>query len=62
MNPLQNEKQKECPRCSIPLDIKHYRNYELDECNQCEGEWLQPDEFAVLVSEFDVYRDDDSNP
>jgi len=62
MKLLQEEKQKECPRCSIPLQLHHYRNYELDECSQCEGVWLQPDEFSVLTSEFDVYRDDESNP
>lgn len=62
MKVLQEEKQKQCPRCSIPLHQHHYRNYELDQCNQCRGVWLQPDEFAVLTSEFDVYRDDKSNP
>jgi len=62
MKLLQEEKQKECPRCSIPLHQQHYRNYELDQCNQCEGIWLQPNEFSVLTSEFDVYRDDKSNP
>lgn len=37
MKLLQEEKQKECPRCSIPLHLHHYRNYELDQCNQCDG-------------------------
>lgn len=62
MKLLQEEKQKECPRCSTPLHLHHYRNYELDKCKQCDGIWLQPDEFSVLTSEFDVYRDDESNP
>ena len=62
MKLIQEDTEKHCPRCAIPLEIHHYRNYELDKCNQCEGIWLQPDEFAVLTSEFDVYRDDKSNP
>jgi len=62
MKVLQTEKQKACPRCTIPLQVKQYRNFELDQCTQCEGLWLQPDEFSVLTSEFDVYRDDESNP
>jgi len=62
MKLLQEENPKECPRCSIELELRHYRNYELDQCSQCEGVWLQPDEFSLLTSEFDVYRDDESNP
>jgi len=62
MKLMQEDKSKHCPRCAIQLEVHHYRNYELDKCNQCEGLWLQPDEFAVLTSEFDVYRDDESNP
>jgi Zn-finger nucleic acid-binding protein len=59
---LQEEKQKDCPRCSIALEQHHYRDYELDQCSQCEGLWLQPKEFSILTSEFDVYRDDKSDP
>ena len=62
MKRLLEEKTKTCPRCLTELQIHHYREYELDQCNQCEGLWLQPDEFAVLTSEFDVYRDEKSNP
>jgi Zn-finger nucleic acid-binding protein len=66
MKPMRNEtveaKQKQCPRCSISLGVQKYRNYELDKCGQCEGLWLQPDEFDVLTSEFDVYRDNNSDP
>lgn len=62
MKILREEKDKQCPRCSVPLQIKHYRKYELDKCNQCEGMWLEPNEFSVLTSEFDVYRDDESDP
>ncbi|WP_448212226.1 zf-TFIIB domain-containing protein [Colwellia sp. MEBiC06753] len=61
-NSTKQGNAKKCPRCAIPLTIHHYRNHELDKCEQCEGLWLQPDEFAVLTSEFDVYRDDTSNP
>ena len=53
---------KQCPRCALPLTIKHYRKFELDQCKQCEGLWLEPEEFAVLTSEFDVYRDNESEP
>ncbi len=62
MQVVATEKEKQCPRCKIPLEIHQYRDRELDKCTQCEGLWLQPDEFAVLTSEFDVYRDDNSNP
>jgi len=62
MKLIQEDSEKQCPRCTQPLEIHQYRNYELDKCNQCEGLWLQPDEFSVLTSEFDVYRDDVSNP
>ncbi|GHE78967.1 zf-TFIIB domain-containing protein [Thalassotalea profundi] len=58
----QEDKPKQCPRCAITLKIAHYRNFELDKCNQCEGLWLEPDEFSVLTSEFDVYRDESSDP
>lgn len=58
----QEDNPKKCPRCAIPLKIEHYRNFELDKCDQCEGIWLAPDEFSVLTSEFDVYRDDKSDP
>jgi len=62
MKTIQEDCDKQCPRCRLPLEVHHYRNYELDKCNQCKGLWLQPDEFSVLTSEFDVYRDDDSSP
>lgn len=62
MQVIQEENQKKCPRCAIALHQKHYRNYELDKCSQCHGMWLQHDKFAVLTSEFDVYRDEKSNP
>lgn len=62
MKLLQVEQSKQCPRCTTPLEPHHYRSYELDTCNQCDGIWLQPDEFAALTTEFDVYRDDESNP
>ncbi|WP_426356869.1 zf-TFIIB domain-containing protein [Pseudocolwellia sp. HL-MZ19] len=62
MKSIQKSKTKSCPRCTVKLDEYIYRNQELDKCNSCEGIWLQPDEFNVLTSEFDVYRDDNSNP
>ncbi len=62
MKLMQKDSEKKCPRCAIALEVHQYRRFELDKCNQCKGLWLQPDEFSVLTSEFDVYRDDDSNP
>ena len=62
MKSVQQSKIKSCPRCTTKLDEFIYRNYELDRCNTCEGIWLQPEEFSVLTSEFDVYRDDNSDP
>jgi len=62
MKLIQKDSEKKCPRCAIALEVHQYRRFELDKCNQCEGLWLQPEEFSVLTSEFDVYRDDDSNP
>lgn len=62
MSMMQQNNEKQCPRCASPLTVHHYRGYELDKCQQCEGLWLQPDEFAALTSEFDVYRDNNSNP
>lgn len=62
MKTIEKSQLKSCPRCAVPLDEYLYRNHELDKCEQCEGIWLQPDEFSVLTSEFDVYRDYESNP
>lgn len=53
---------KNCPRCKTTLEVHHYRNLELDKCIQCEGLWIEPEKFSVLTSEFDVYRDDTSDP
>ena len=62
MEVIQNESHKTCPRCRISLEKHQYRGFELDKCSSCQGIWLQPKEFAVLTTEFDVYRDETSNP
>ncbi|WP_448564639.1 zf-TFIIB domain-containing protein [Thalassotalea ganghwensis] len=62
MEVIQNERDKRCPRCQIPLEKHHYRGFELDNCQKCHGIWLQPNEFAVLTTEFDVYKDEASDP
>lgn len=58
---IDNDERK-CPRCRTALEIHDYRNFAIDKCNTCDGLWLEPDHFKVLSSEFDVYRDDESNP
>lgn len=60
-NTQQNE-QRQCPRCQTNLDIHHYNSFELDNCNTCNGLWIEPQEFNILTSEFDVFRDANSNP
>jgi len=51
-------KQRHCPRCKTQLTVYKFKNFDLDRCDQCEGLWLEPDEFQVLSSEFNVYKDD----
>lgn len=54
--------KRQCPRCKTPLEIHQFNRYELDQCPSCEGLWLEPQEFNLLTSEFDVYRDEKSDP
>ncbi len=58
---IDNE-SRHCPRCKESLSVHQFNGYQLDRCNSCQGLWLEPDEFKVLTSEFDVYRDDNSDP
>ncbi|TWX66682.1 hypothetical protein ESZ36_14015 [Colwellia demingiae] len=58
---IENE-NRQCPRCKDPLVVFQFNHYQLDKCTSCEGLWLEPDKFKVLTSEFDVYRDDKSEP
>ncbi len=62
MSSMQQSSTKQCPRCTVELELHNYRGMEVDKCIQCEGIWLEPSGFSVLTSEFDVYRDDSSNP
>ncbi|MCJ8318057.1 MAG: zf-TFIIB domain-containing protein [Colwellia sp.] len=55
-------KNRQCPRCKEALTAFQFNHYQLDRCSCCEGLWLEPDKFKVLTSEFDVYRDDNSDP
>ncbi len=59
--PSPNE-QRHCPRCRSELTIHHYQNCQLDQCGSCHGLWLEPKEFSLLSSEFNVYRDPNANP
>lgn len=54
--------KRQCPRCQTDLQIHHFNQYQLDNCLQCEGIWLEPEKFNLLTSEFDVYRDDKADP
>lgn len=54
--------ERKCPRCQNDLTIHHYQNCQLDQCNNCQGLWLEPKEFSLLTSEFNVYRDPEANP
>jgi len=58
---IENNNRK-CPRCKDLLTVFQFNNYQLDRCSSCEGLWLEPDKFKLLTSEFDVYRDDSSDP
>ena len=58
---IENNK-RHCPRCKDSLVVFQFNHYQLDRCSRCEGLWLEPEKFKVLTSEFDVYRDDSSDP
>jgi len=62
MTQSMEQNERKCPRCRTPLNIHRFNKFELDKCPSCEGLWLEPQEFKILTSEFDVYRDDNSNP
>jgi Zn-finger nucleic acid-binding protein len=48
------QKQRHCPRCKTTLTVYNFNGFDLDRCDQCEGLWLEPDEFQILSSEFNV--------
>lgn len=47
-----------CPRCKVPLEVKRKDDTEIDVCPQCNGLWLDRDEFEVLTAESTVYREE----
>ena len=53
-------RQPVCPRCGVQLEKCDYRERQLDQCPKCSGLWIHNDDFEVLTSERDVYRDDDA--
>lgn len=55
-------KNRQCPRCREALVISTFNKYQLDNCPSCKGLWVEPNKFKILTSEFDVYRDDNSDP
>lgn len=46
-----------CPRCKIALKTYDYRNNDAEICPQCNGIWLDRQEFNYLTSERDIYQD-----
>ncbi|WP_170309588.1 zf-TFIIB domain-containing protein [Litorilituus lipolyticus] len=62
MKIVRESNERNCPRCRHPLEIHQYNKYQLDRCTNCEGLWVEPEKFTVLTSEFDVYRDETSDP
>ncbi len=49
-----------CPRCDVALENYDYHGHRLDRCPICNGLWIHNQDFEILTSERDVYRDDDA--
>lgn len=62
MNHQTKNEERHCPRCKDRLEVHHYNGYQLDQCVNCQGLWVEPQEFKVLTNELDVYRDESSEP
>ena len=58
----KNDIERHCPRCKTKLEVCQFNHFQLDGCKTCHGLWIEPEKFKVLTSEFDVYRDDKSDP
>jgi len=57
-NKVENiSKDAKCPQCNCLMDQEDYRGAEIDSCPQCNGIWLDTDEFKYLTSERDTYTD-----
>lgn len=52
----------QCPRCRCGMESYDYRSTKLDRCPNCEGLWIDTDEFSLLTSECDVIRDSEVSP
>jgi len=53
-------KQPACPRCGVDLEKYDYHERRMERCPKCSGLWIHDDDFDVLTSERDVYRDDNA--
>ena len=47
-----------CPRCECALEENEYRDSTIDICPQCQGLWLDTDEFGFHTSERDTFADE----
>ena len=47
-----------CPRCTTPLTVEHYKKIEVDHCQTCNGRWLDHKELDEL--EATATKDDDA--
>jgi Zn-finger nucleic acid-binding protein len=47
-----------CPRCGCGVENFDYREARIGKCPRCAGLWLANQDFELLTSERDVYRDD----
>lgn len=59
---IPDEKKLEtprCPRCNTLLVKLFHKNDEYDFCPDCEGLWLDREEFRRATRELNVFRDDE---
>ncbi len=47
-----------CPKCNCELEENEYRGSTIDICPQCEGLWLDTQEFDFHTSERDTFSDE----
>ena len=47
-----------CPKCNCVLEENEYRGSTIDICPQCEGLWLDTNEFDCHISERDTFSDE----
>jgi Zn-finger nucleic acid-binding protein len=40
-----------CPKCDVPLFILHFKDIEVDFCQQCRGLWLDAGELEALMGQ-----------